>query len=426
MAEPRIGSRAARVGIPLAMLALLATLLLSVFGSDLGPPRSSGGSGYSTSALGHLAFLNLLRGAGTPVELSRASSGWKASDGGGLLLAEPLPAIQRRGIDADDRERATFRSELGWAPTILVLPKRTGLPNPANPRFLAETSLVPIGKVIEVLQVLDEQVPWEVSRARSSLPLQGWRGELDLVPKLDALQLIGPHDRLRPLLAHDGKVLVGVLDSREHGPITLLSDPDLIAHHGIGDGENLAIALAAVQRTLPLGSTLTVDEEFHGLGADTGFWYRALRFPGVLIAIQCALVTLLVVWASLGRERPRAPEPVGLEAGSIRLVESTAELLRFGRHGGAALQKYLRLSVESACADLHGPPHGTLEERLRWLDENERESARPGRVERILPIAEAVGRVPARASEDQVRELAQRLDLWRRELKNGARAHEPR
>jgi len=117
---------------------------------------------------------------------------------------------------------------------------------------------------------------------------------------------------------------------------------------------------------------------------------------------------------------------VGLEAGSIRLVESTAELLRFGRHGGAALQKYLRLSVESACADLHGPPHGTLEERLRWLDENERESARPGRVERILPIAEAVGRVPARASEDQVRELAQRLDLWRREMKNGARAHEPR
>ena len=418
-AESPFGPRLLKIGIPLVTLSLVATLLLSIFGADLSPPRSHGASGFSHSALGHLAFIETLEELGITVEISRSRSGTKASEGGTLLLAEPEPTLELPGEEDWETTEISILDEFGPWTTIVVLPKRQGFPDGRNSGHISSARTRSPPEVEAVLEEIPVDVPWHLTRTPAISESLEWSGEIEGIPVIEDLQLLRPRLEITPLLECEFGVLVGVVRSDWTGPIVIVTDPDLIAHHSMHRGDNLAIAVEIVRRNLIEGEPLIVDEQFHGLGSDQGFWRRALSFPAVLISVQCVLLAILVLWGALGRFGPPVRTRVGLEAGSRRLVDSTAELLRFGEHGGSAIRKYLRLSIEGACRRLHGPETGTLAERLDWLGAREHE----GQTHTIRVLAKRVERVPTRGSEESVRELALAIERWRWEIIHGVRGN---
>lgn len=102
--------------IALGALAFVGAVYFSLYGDN---GRPNGANSHSLSAIGHMAFVELLREQGISVIVSRNESASKARNDSLLIVAEPLPQhIESRGqLPRADR-------------TLAVLPKWYGLPNP--------------------------------------------------------------------------------------------------------------------------------------------------------------------------------------------------------------------------------------------------------------------------------------------------------
>jgi len=410
------------IAIPVAAVSLVGTLIALVLGPELFDTPGVGPGRTGRSAIGHRAFFDLLASLEIEVETSRADSWHKAGDGSLLIFAEPEAPSE----DADGQERSSgvdFTEQIPYERVLIVLPKRRAHPHPENPAFAGHVSILPVEVPLRVLRALDpflaEEEPWEVVRPeRSAISWEG--SELSGTPDLDEPQLIR-HPRLETWLGGSGGAR-GTLIGRIRGEETefiIVSDPDLIANHGLarGRGANAQLAVELIEKLLEGPRRVIVDETCHGAGLEGGFWREALRFPLALVLIHGALVAAVVLWSSFGRFGTPEPEAVGYEAGSLRLVRSTADLLRSGGHGSEALRRYLRIAADEACRRLHGPTSGTLATRLAWLGER-------GRMrESSLDIGELAARaatLPARADEAKVRELALAIDRWRQEIVHGS------
>ena len=110
-------------GLPIIAISLLATLVAMVLGPEIFEPVVASPSTYSRSAIGHQAFSQLLESLDYPVEISRSRSGEKARDQGLLIIAEPEPWESE-----EDEPRFGFLSDLIAERTLLILPKRRGVP----------------------------------------------------------------------------------------------------------------------------------------------------------------------------------------------------------------------------------------------------------------------------------------------------------
>jgi hypothetical protein len=210
---------------------------------------------------------------------------------------------------------------------------------------------------------------------------------------------------------------IGVLRGEEC-EIVIVSDPDLISNHGLvrEDGVNARIAVGLVEKLLRGPRRVVVDESCHGAGLESGFWREALRFPMVLVLLHVALLSGAILWGALGRFGPPTPERVGLAAGSRTLIDSTAELLRFGGHRREALRRYLRVVVDGLCRRRRGPETGLLLDRVRWLAERARTRGVETDIERL---AAAIGSFPAAGSEDWALDIALGIERFRGEFGDG-------
>jgi len=104
-----------------ATVSLALGLVLLVIQPGGGEVSSSAADSFSRSALGHRAFVELLRANGVPVLVSRYASADRAGLSALLLVAEPH-------LDATDPGRARRLAAMsrGVRTTLLVLPKWTG------------------------------------------------------------------------------------------------------------------------------------------------------------------------------------------------------------------------------------------------------------------------------------------------------------
>ena len=396
-------------GIPVIAISLLATLISMVLGPEIFDPVVNTPSAYSRSAIGHQAFAELLESLDYSVEVSRSRSGEKAREEGLLIIAEPEPTLSEEGMSFE------FLRDLRAARTLLVLPKRDGA---GFGREISSHSLV---SEIRVEDILDELIEWrgdtrgwEITRSSRA---KDWRGEGEFRPQIDDLQVVR-HPQLEPLLENDDGVLIGRLEGFGGREITLISHPDLIANHSLwpNDAANAKVAVEWIERLAPPGEPIIIDETCHQLATKTGFWREMFRFPAIIILAQFALLFGAVLWHSLGRFGAPQLEVIGLEAGSRRLVDSTAELLHFSRRRSPALRSYLRLAIDEACRLLSGPKAGSLAARAEWLAERERSDLTEG----IESISRRVGRLGDSVSPDSLRELALAIDRWRWEIVHGS------
>lgn len=402
------GRGGAGVLAAVALASLATSAFLGVYGDVLSEPQTAAADAWSPSALGHRAYLDLLRGLGRPVIVSRHATEEKAADGAVVALLEPELE------EDDDGPRRAQLGAIDEASTrlLVALPKRRGAPHALRRRWVGPTVHRPPADAARVLDALG--IDAEVVRPAG--PLTGWRGELP-APTLAEPQLLRS-EALHPLLACDQGILVGAIEGDGYTTL-VLADPDVLATHGLGAGLNAAVAVGLVDRLGPPGEPLVVDETLHGHALRPSLARELLRFPLALATAHAALVAALLAWIALVRfGRPTPPAPA-LAMGKGPLVDHTAELLRHGGHVSDAAAAYLRAARDEVVARLRPP--GDTEDPRAWLA---RHAAARGKARALRLLEERVARLDddRRGAAQEALRAAAAIHRWREEMTDGAPA----
>jgi len=399
------------LGVALASLTLFFVLLLVGLSPD--PTTSVGADGYSASGLGHSGLLALLHERGVSVLSSRWDSAARARHGTSLVIAEPNPDLTRVAgrRTLKDMVRESRR-------VLLVAPKRlAGLPAPERPRWMREQTPLDVDDVERIF----EDWGLEVRRPLAGVEALDWKADARWpTPTLvDPPQLFAPYESLVPLISTSAGVLLGRLEMpREDHVLLVLSDPDILANHGLVLGENAALALALIEELRGGQGGVVWDETWHGHLAANTAGRLLLRPPLGYVTASLALVALLALWAGavrFGGARPAAPV---LKPGKAFLVENTADLLRAGGHSDHVLRRYFESAERETAERLHAT----------------RADPRAVR-ETVEALAHARGLPGPRALHDEVERAAaagrgdarlivaagERIHRWKEELTHGRR-----
>ncbi len=328
------------VGIASALCAALLHLL-DVTPGESG--RSAGADAFSRSAIGHRAFVDLLRRLDVPVVVSKDGSARKARPGSVLVVAEPAAEAGRSGL----------LDELLDAPSVLlVLPKRSGAASLRHRGWLRSARLQPPGRAEAVLR----HVVGDGEIVRPGGAMRWQPGPLEATPSLSSPQLVRS-DRLEPLIAAREGILAGIARFGTQR-ILVLSDPDLVANHGIGRGGNALAAVRLVEALLGPDGVVVVDETAHGYRQSPSIWRMLLELPLLAATVQTVLAALVLLWATSARFGAPVPLEPELRPGKRALIESTATLLDYGGHGAEVVRRYLRASVRDVARALQAPRLG--------------------------------------------------------------------
>lgn len=386
--------------VGVAALSIALGFGLAIFGDDLGRPPTADANTYSRSALGHKAFLRLIGKLDVPVLVSQYDSARKAEDSL-LLLLEP-------NVHEDNREQALEIYSSGGS-AFVVLPKWDGRADPVDPHRVEEVFLLPDSEVLSVLHLVDDEATLVRPRSKPAFRAP----EVSGTPSLESVQLV--HSSwIEPIVSADEGILFGKLRDAD---VWILSDPDLIANHGLDDGDNAEIA-AQLLELARKDSSVVVDETLHGFIRQPSLYRTLFRFPLVLVTLQVLLTLALLLWSATGRFGKPVPTRPAIAPGKEFLIDNMASLLRFGGHTAHGLLRYREVAVDAVARRLHAPP--TLEGMalVAWLD-------RVGQARQLQTSLDSIAAEVARVTSEKRPEAraivaaADRIYRWKQEMIHG-------
>jgi len=392
------------------------TVLVSVFlwlifllvGQGVNEVRSSGNDAYSTSAVGHRAFCELLRRLGVPVTLSRFATAGRVGSSAVLVVAEPDVA------SVGTRRAAELEAMLEQAAAVLlVLPKWDHQANEKQQGWIRANRTTRVREVARILDIAG--VSGEVVRLGPEEAPEWSVNRLGVRPEADRLQLVRtPH--LEPLVSTTRGTLLGTT-TRKGRELLVLSDPDLLSNHGLARGANAEFVVKAIRLLGGEGQPVIVDETLHGHEARPALWAQLFGFPLVLATLQVLLILGSLVWAGSGRFGTARRDRAGLAPGTGVLIDNTAELLLHAGHSTVTLERYLGAVVSSVARVLHAPGVSRADV-LRWLAER---GARRGVATDIQALAERVKTLRSARHDVHARilSLARRAHRWKEEMLDG-------
>ncbi|MDR1035780.1 MAG: hypothetical protein LBT40_04200 [Deltaproteobacteria bacterium] len=443
-------SGGSRIPFPalVAALALLAALIAVVViskgrapeggGARPAPQRSpvvrdSSYGSYSSSALGHEAFYEVLREHRPQVERRLVDAPLPSGPLAGLVLADTEAFL---GSGKNASELGEFRGRV-----LAVLPKWVVRRDQFKSGWVKEARL-PYTTHDYVLRTLLEAAGGDGKesspgpdgpggpRLVTANPQQSFGiNDLGVVPDFggNPVQLLSP-EGLRPVVASRDGVLVGEL-LRTDGPrIWLVSDPDITSNHGIVRGQNLLFAIRLADLwslDLPRTATITFDESHlprRGSGGGRGGFLPRLLLNltspetgPILLAFLAALLLLLFGMKRMWPEE-RQPE---MSFGKAGLIANTALILERGPMRKDLFRRYMDSVVNSAARGLKAPPAARRDRQalVAWLDARS-PSRGPWSLVKLAAEAERELSLPA-PSASRLLFFAGRLHLWKEEAEIG-------
>jgi hypothetical protein len=382
-------------------VSFLAAILWAIFGAELLPARSSDADTFSRSALGHRAFVELLRELGLPTVVSRFNSGGRARRSALLIVAEPR-------VGSDQRERM-LRAMISQAHrALLVLPKWRGEESEDDPAFIGFAEVLGTRDVELVLEAIgvDAHVVRPPPRERLS-----WRtGEIGgAVPSIPSPQLLGG-PAVRGIVKCDEGTLFGLVRTT-YGDLYVLSDPDLLSNHGLRRPGNARAMMGILDLARRDRDAVVIDETLHGFGKEPSLYRSLFEFPLGLATIQALLAAAVLLWAAMGRFGAPHPAAPPFEAGKKALIGNIAALLALGGHGVHALRRYFEGAVAEVRAALHVPPALKAAEADERLDR--------ARTTVRLSDLRALVKEEGRGDRRRILAIALRIHRWREEMIRG-------
>lgn len=387
-----------------ALCALFAaSLLLTGMGGRETAGLASGANSYSNSAVGHLAFHDLLDGLGYRTQRVEDRPLEAVGETGVLILAEPAGSL----ASEENRNKLQTAGRI-----LLVLPKWSVRPGERRKDWIGQAELVPVlraqsalGAAVSGGDVVRVKPPVSYSKAIAAAD-PTVQGELQLIKG----------SNLTPLISTPDGILLGEL--RQGGRRTfVLADPDPIENHGLGQGTNAAFVRDMVAALMDgRNRKLVFDETIHGFKRSPPNLLKFLyEFPLNLVLVQILAAVALLLWAAMGRFGAPLPAPRRLDAGRHALIGNAAALVDYAGHHGAVLQCYIAMTLQDAARALRAPAGLEGAALTAWLAQ-----ASEARGVDPKPLA-ALGDGPATAPRNLASLLAaaQALHHWRKDLPHG-------
>ena len=413
--QDRIMSRRRIAALVLTGGVAFCLSLFLVFWSDPTDRPIAGNSSYSTSAIGHAALLALLRERGYEVRVNRNREGRSVAERDLLLILEPelgfprpMPREQADPEDPDGKRPENLDRLLqGKAQALIALPKWQTDPMAARQAgiwrrrdHVQGVSLTPPGAVRSLARALLGDGEARIVRKPAADDWDSKLGDANIL--LDQPQLIAS-SKLEPLVSTPDGILIGQVPGTR---MAVLSDPDLIANHGLRKAGNAQLALRLIDRFLPFGGSVHVDETQHGFAVIPSL-PRLLFQPPFLAATLLALTTLAAL-AWIGTTRLGAPVTVAktVPSGNILLMRNAGRLLAASGNDVYIAVRYADAVVDEACRRFHLPQGAGNRGRSRRALER---IARRSGVKRSLPDSGT----PARLVRDHFRWMEEMFDANR-------------
>lgn len=374
----------------LCATSMLVALISGIFGSSA-PPTTISNDAFSDSALGHTTFIELLEARFDDVALQRRAlyEGPQREDV--VIIAEPV-LYERVAEDRTEQLDVYLQSE---AAIVVFLPKR--LASAMTPaQELSGTALI---------------LPWDIERLLRYFGIEDARvlQENGMFRK-EGLVLSQPQH----LNVAGGEPTLLLRRQRANGaPLLIVADPDVIANHGIGDGDNAAFALGVVEEALR-GGRIIVDERLHGHVDTASISRRAFDFPTILVTLQLLVLVLVLAWKSAVSFSPRAPIDNVRDRDQSALVRTTASLMSWASAPEHGLARYQEMLIADAARRLHAPTGLQTEELVEWLD------GAAERQQRSVRLAPLVARAQRAKTREEIRTTAELLHRWHREVTDAA------
>lgn len=292
-------------------LSAIGAVVGGFYGDFLFRPHSVGSDAFSRSALGHLGFLEWLERAGHSPFVVRSFSNRRAATKNPLIVLEPSagdPAAELAiGSLASRRE-----------PMLLVAPKWRGVIDSETPMWIASVerfSDVAVNRVLERCGVT-ARIGTADGAQRFAHP------DLSEPIAIENAQWFATGE-IDSIVGDEQKILFGRLRSRPF--VFVLSDPDVLANHGIDDPANRRFLSFMFEQMGWGDQPIVVDETIHGATFERDIWREALRMPLLPLSLSVFVTALLVVFAARRFLSPR--EELGVfGAGKRALIENTAGL----------------------------------------------------------------------------------------------------
>jgi hypothetical protein len=392
--------------------AAIATFAVSLY--FMGRPGQPGGSGavgpssYSRSAIGHAGLADVLQRLGVTVVKSRYNSVDQVGKDGVLVIAEPRPTAL---------SEPALRALLDAKSILLVLPKWTGQASETKPGWLSVVEEKPTSDAQWVLNLVAPR--GEVTRERT---VPAWTTNLlARTPHLDAPVQLMRSNLLRPIVAGAAGMLIGELNSNRG--IWVLADPDVIANHGIGQADNAALAVAAINRLRGRDGTVVFDETVHGYLAQPANPLTLLvQFPFVVATLQVAAALGLLLWATVARFGAPQSAPPPLSAGRQGLLQNVAQLIAFAGHQQVMVRRYVQETVRDTARQLHAPRGLSAPALAAWLTRVGEARGVSVDCTAIIGEVEALGDA-RRADMSPLVRIARDIHRWKREIIDGRSRH---
>jgi hypothetical protein len=328
--------------------------------------------------------------------------------GGVLVLAEPRSSLRQDELI----------SKLKAERVLLVLPKWFGFPSDQHPgwvRQVRERSTTDPSSVVSLVASRMEAV-------REDGPVLWTTNELNLRPDVVKPTQLMRGSGLRPVIAGDQGMLVGELIERNHR-VLVLSDPDVIANHGLAREGNAALAVALIKRLRGPNGTVVFDETIHGFTAPAENPFALMfRFPFVIATVQGLVAVALLLWATLARFGAPQSVPPPLSAGRAGLLQNMAKLIEFTGHQQVMIRRYVEETLRHVARQLHAPRALAGDALVAWLKRIG--GARGVSVDcaSLLQQARELGSTGRRDQASLVR-LARETHRWQGEMLDGRTRH---
>lgn len=347
----------AKVAILLVALVVVLFSLSVLFGAyeqtsgELGDRAGPGA--FSSSALGYAGLFDLLQRLGWQVTRGEPPEDFAAD--GILVFAEPATS----GALALKLDKASRN-------VLVVLPKWKGTASSTRSKWVMEVESLPRSHIEDILAVVLSGTtitaePWP----------QNWpENAIGVAPSGNGLVHLVQSKALRPLVATEEGMLLSECRLADK-TVWILSDPDVMANHGIGDGENAAFVLALLKRFHGNNDAgqIAFDETLHGFKRRSVAPLRLLfEFPFVIVTATAFFSALLLAWSGARRfGRPdKAEDAVGF--GKEQLIDNSARLMDYAGHQHEVLRRYAFQTIQSVAEALHAPRNLEDEALAAWLD----------------------------------------------------------
>ncbi len=384
------------------VFAFSAFVVLSAYAPDLRSGTGDGGAhALSRSAVGYAGVVELLKGGGRPLVVSRGAPPVTA-EGSGLLVLTPGPDTGPNDIDG-----LHFNGL-----KLIVLPKWNAAQSPRRTGWVEKEGVMPAGLTLHALG----KGPWKADLQRrkgvSRPTLKAGEaagfpaGEILAPGPIDSLQTISGAGWDPIVTDEQGRAVVAVAS---RGQAAVLSDPDLLNTQGIADLNTARAGVEILDRLRGKGPVV-FDVTLNGFGRRRSLLKLAFQ-PPLLGATLCLLAAALMMGLhAVARFGPaERPAPV-LALGKRALADNSAALVRMARREPRMAGAYAALTRETAARAV-GAPRDLDEAQLDAL--LDRLSAAHGLEFRFSTLAAEAAK--ARTNAELIG-AAQRLYQWRGDM----------